>query len=70
MMVLGVILATSFSFVSCSDDGPVQMGQVPVNSCRVTSNSVSIYWSTVPNENCGAIRWCFIRVRVRILVRK
>lgn len=53
MMVLGVILATSFSFVSCSDDGPVQMGQVPVNSCRVTSNSVSIYWSTVPNENCA-----------------
>lgn len=56
MMSLGVLLVTSFSLVSCSDDDPVPMGQAPVNSCRVTSNSVSIYWSTVPNDNCAGYK--------------
>lgn len=53
MMVLGVILATSFSFVSCSDDGPSEMGPYSVNSCVAKSTSVTIFWTVTPNDKCA-----------------
>lgn len=53
MMVLGVILAASFSLVSCSDDEPTVMGACSINSCVTTSNSVTLWWTVVPNAKCG-----------------
>ena len=53
MMALGVLLVTSGALVSCSDDGPSEMGASAVNSCLATSNSVTIYWTVTPNEKCA-----------------
>lgn len=53
MMSLGALLVTSFSLVSCSDDGLSEMGAYSVNSCVATSNSVTIFWTVTPNDKCA-----------------
>lgn len=53
MMALGVLLVTSIALVSCSDDEPSMMGPCSINSCVTTSNSVTLWWSVVPNAKCA-----------------
>lgn len=52
-MMLGVLLASSSVLVSCSDDDTDVLGPCPVNSVQVTSTSVDIVWSIVPNDACA-----------------
>ncbi|MDE6263782.1 MAG: fibronectin type III domain-containing protein [Paramuribaculum sp.] len=52
MAIATLLFASSSVFVACSDDDPSTMGPVPVNSVRVTSTSVTVIWSIVPNEKC------------------
>lgn len=52
-MMLGVLLASSSVLVSCSDDDTDVMGPCPVNSVQVTSTTVNVVWSIVPNDACA-----------------
>lgn len=52
VMLVFCILASSFMFVSCSDDDESVMGPVAVNSCQATATTVTPIWTLVPNENC------------------
>lgn len=53
MAAATLLFAASSVFVACSDDDPATMGPVPVNSCQVTTTSVTVIWSIVPNDRCG-----------------
>ncbi len=53
MAIAAILFATSSMLVACSDDDSSTLGPVSVNSVRVTSNSVTIIWSIVPNDKCG-----------------
>lgn len=52
MMMLSLLLVSSLSFISCSDDDDDVMGPVAINSCQYTATTVTPIWTLVPNDNC------------------
>ena len=59
LTMVGLPLFSSVMLMSCSDDVDFPkgtMGQIAVHSCQATSNSVTIYWTIVSNDNCAGYK--------------
>lgn len=59
MAVFSVLLMSSLGLSSCGNDVNFPdntMGAVAVHSCTPTSTTCTVYWTIVPNDNCGGYK--------------
>jgi hypothetical protein len=59
LTLAAMVLFASVLPTSCSDDSDFPdnvMGQIAIHSCQTTSNTATIFWTIVSNENCDGYK--------------